>query len=191
MKWSYSKKVEADRLISIDVVELKRIGYLPINYDQRSNNLSYGNNRFNVNISVKESDNESSLNFSYQYKSSQYSYSYPLTTTSCNFGGQRYWIQCNMKTAHGVCNRRVGKLYFMSGYFACRHCHNLTYSTQLEDRKSGFYPIYKGLLKYKQSLEAREKVTRIYYAGKFTRKMRNYLRLREESNQYYNSYLEH
>ena len=50
----------------------------------------------------------------------------PLTTTACNFGGERYWFQCPR------CRRRVGALYIppRKTEFACRHCNNLTYHSR-------------------------------------------------------------
>jgi len=46
-----------------------------------------------------------------------------LTPTETNFNGLRHWFSCPS------CQSRVGKLYLPPGklYFACRHCHDLTY----------------------------------------------------------------
>ncbi len=33
------------------------------------------------------------------------------------------------------CERRVAKVYLKGRYFLCRHCHNLTYSSQQEARR--------------------------------------------------------
>jgi tRNA(Ile2) C34 agmatinyltransferase TiaS len=47
--------------------------------------------------------------------------------TPCNHGGNRQWFLCP------GCNRRVAAIY--SGeYYRCRHCHNLTYSSQQESK---------------------------------------------------------
>jgi len=48
--------------------------------------------------------------------------------TPCNYGGFRYWFHCP------GCGRRVALLYGAGKYFLCRHCHNLTYASQQEDR---------------------------------------------------------
>lgn len=48
-----------------------------------------------------------------------------ITTTSCNYGGYRYWFIC------GNCKRRVGVLY-RHGVFVCRHCIGVNYQTQLQ-----------------------------------------------------------
>lgn len=58
-----------------------------------------------------------------------------LATTSCNFGGVRYWFICS------DCSRRVAKLYRVGGRYACRQCHGLAYRSQHEN----YYD--RGLLK--------------------------------------------
>ena len=64
-------------------------------------------------------------------------YEIPLVATTCHFGGQRYWFICPMTVNGRYCGRRVGKLYLAPGnpYFACRHCHNLTYRSSQESDK--------------------------------------------------------
>jgi len=54
-----------------------------------------------------------------------------VTTTSCNFGGVRYWLGCPN------CGKRVGKLYLPPGekFFRCRTCYNLTYKSCKEHDK--------------------------------------------------------
>jgi hypothetical protein len=53
----------------------------------------------------------------------------PLYWTPCNYGGKRPWFSCP------GCGRRVAKLYLESRYFLCRHCSNLAYSSQREDKQ--------------------------------------------------------
>jgi hypothetical protein len=50
-----------------------------------------------------------------------------LTQTACTFGGQRQWFLCP------YCYRRVGVVVLCSSMVACRHCLNLTYSSQNEN----------------------------------------------------------
>jgi hypothetical protein len=53
-----------------------------------------------------------------------------LEWTSCNFGGGRPWFVCP-----GVaCGRRVAILYGPGKYFLCRHCYDLRYESQREDK---------------------------------------------------------
>lgn len=63
----------------------------------------------------------------------QIKYRVELETTPCNFGGVRWWFRCpNVR-----CGRRCGVLYLPPGalYFACRECHELTYTSCRESHK--------------------------------------------------------
>ena len=53
-----------------------------------------------------------------------------LTTSSCNYGGKRFWFCCPF------CGRRVGTLYLTGRYdkFICRGCSNLSYQSRNESR---------------------------------------------------------
>jgi len=50
-----------------------------------------------------------------------------IDLTPCTYGGTRPWWLCP------YCNRRVAILYSTSKYYACRHCCNLTYTSQMEN----------------------------------------------------------
>ena len=49
-----------------------------------------------------------------------------LNETPCNFGGRRLWFTCSS------CLKRCGVLYWRTGCFKCRSCHNLTYASTYE-----------------------------------------------------------
>jgi hypothetical protein len=51
-----------------------------------------------------------------------------IERTPCNLGGSRHWFICPVVG----CGRRVATLYG-GGIFACRRCHQLTYSSSRED----------------------------------------------------------
>jgi hypothetical protein len=70
-----------------------------------------------------------------------------LSSTSCNYGGQRGWFVC---PSHS-CGRRVAVLYLGSKYFICRRCCGLAYTSQREDRK---YRALRRLLKIRKRLGA-------------------------------------
>jgi hypothetical protein len=53
-----------------------------------------------------------------------------LTWTPCNFGGERPWFIC----PEAGCGRRVAVLYGPGRYFLCRHCYDLRYESQREDK---------------------------------------------------------
>ena len=48
--------------------------------------------------------------------------------TFCNYGGHRIWFLCPR------CWKRVAVLYGAGKYFLCRHCYDLTYSSQQEGK---------------------------------------------------------
>jgi hypothetical protein len=80
-----------------------------------------------------------------------------VTTSKCYFGGFRYWFKC----PH--CNKRVGTLYAVHGYFACRVCHGLTYQSTNANRRYKLY-LYQQLIEKQkriQSLRSR----RLFYSG--------------------------
>jgi hypothetical protein len=54
-----------------------------------------------------------------------------LDWTLCNFGGERPWFVCPGAT----CGRRVAIVYRRGKYFLCRHCYDLRYQSQREDKK--------------------------------------------------------
>jgi len=54
----------------------------------------------------------------------------PLTWTACNFGGERPWFMC----PGAGCDQRVAVLYGPGRYFLCRHCYDLVYESQREDK---------------------------------------------------------
>lgn len=49
-----------------------------------------------------------------------------VASTSCNYGGARYWLIC----PH--CKRNVRLIYRQRGEFGCRRCFNLAYQSQNE-----------------------------------------------------------
>ena len=57
-----------------------------------------------------------------------------ITKANCNYGGQRPYFICPAAVNGRYCGRRVGKLFLGSKYFVCRHCNNLAYSSQSEER---------------------------------------------------------
>ena len=64
-------------------------------------------------------------------KTEEHDYKVFLTKTYPNYGGFRYWFSCPS------CGKRVRKLYSApgSGYFLCRTCQNLTYSSCRESHQ--------------------------------------------------------
>jgi hypothetical protein len=53
-----------------------------------------------------------------------------LSWTACTFGGERPWFIC----PGAGCGRSVGLLYGPGRFFLCRHCYDLIYESQREDK---------------------------------------------------------
>jgi hypothetical protein len=53
-----------------------------------------------------------------------------LTWTACSFGGERSWFIC----PGAGCGRRVAVLYGPGRYFLCRHCYDLPYQSQRDNK---------------------------------------------------------
>jgi hypothetical protein len=53
-----------------------------------------------------------------------------LAWTACNFGGERPWFLC----PRVGCGRRVAVLYGPGRYFLCRHCCDLSYQSQRDNK---------------------------------------------------------
>jgi hypothetical protein len=60
----------------------------------------------------------------------------PLEWTPCNFGRERPWFVCPGVVNGKRCGRRVAILYGLGKYFLCRHCYDLRYESQREDKKT-------------------------------------------------------
>jgi hypothetical protein len=58
----------------------------------------------------------------------------PIERLPCNYGNQRPYFRCSGVVRGHHCNRRVVKLYAGGRYFLCRHCYNLAYSSQSEEK---------------------------------------------------------
>ena len=69
----------------------------------------------------------------------------PLTKTSPNFGGERFWFLCP------DCNRRVRKLYRPENklYFRCRICYDLMYQSHESNVYDGWLRKNQNYIGYK------------------------------------------
>jgi hypothetical protein len=58
----------------------------------------------------------------------------PVVWLPCPFGGERPYFVCRGVVNGVTCSRQVLKLYGADTYFLCRHCYQLAYASQREDR---------------------------------------------------------
>lgn len=104
-----------------------------------------------------------------------FNYKIELTSTSCNYGGKRYWFVCPLVKEEISCQRMVGKLYKVGDYFGCRHCYNLSYYSRNSDRR---------VTVTMPDIDRLEKaVKRRYYNGKPTKRYQRLLKAEEKFNQ--------
>jgi len=99
-----------------------------------------------------------------------FDYEIPLVQSPCHLGGYRYWFLCPMRSNGKYCGRRVGTLYLDDGYFACRHCHNLTYRSRKINYRSRSDAMFRFLDKDLKVRELEGRIKRKVYAGKLTKK---------------------
>lgn len=175
--WNSKGKREADGLKKISTAFLKKHGYFhgwrsgtmtwTSGWDKRKNSVSIEVGEDYLRIIYTQTDRDTDEKKDFDYK-------IPLTTTPCRYGGKRYWFTCPMSRNGQYCGKRVGVLYKNGDYFACRHCYNLTYSSQNQGGR------YKGFVSIPDIEKAEMEVKRYYYRGKPTRKYRKVMRLNEK-----------
>lgn len=175
-RYYFSKKQEADYLKKIEIRWLKKQGYLNgWKFGTITWTHGFSGSQSSIDIMVSILDRNGYIRFQYTQTDSngekkEFDYRNEFTTTSCNYGGVRYWFICGLWINGVYCGRRVGVLYKAGDYFGCRHCYDLTYSSKNENRRYKNYPLFYMLFGYKKADELRQQIKRPYYAGKPTRK---------------------
>ena len=133
---SYSNRTETYQVKQISIFFLRRQGFL--NEGWRFGTVAWSRNgentgRITIQSCIKE--NEKYIRFIYTQtnndtgENKDFDYKVQLTTTSCNYGGVRYWFVCSLTKNGNYCGRRVGVLYKSGDYFGCRHCYDLVYKS--------------------------------------------------------------
>lgn len=98
----------------------------------------------------------------------------PIVDTCCHLGGKRFWFLCPGKNEDKICQKRVGRLYLKEDAFACRHCHELTYSSKNKRELKGLFRE----LELAMDLEsAAHNVKKSHYRGKLTKPYSKYLKI--------------
>lgn len=186
----YGNKTELDGLLWLDTTYLKKFGYLEPG-SIKSGELIWTNRmsgkKDSIYITVRlDSITDGTAKLIYKTSSTaegerKYEYDIRITSTSCNYGGYRYWFICPLIKDGIKCTNRVRKLYSHQGYFGCRKCLELTYASQNKGLayRTGLFKILKNGDK---AQEVYEQIKVPYYLGKPTRKMRRYLELTRKSD---------
>ena len=144
-RWQmHSKKHTTDDCRSLSIFNLKRENLLmPGRVRSGSwvwSNQYTGEERASIGYELSLKEGASYLRLYYTHTSvwannkTDLDYKVSIVTTSCHFGGLRYWFICPLTVNGRYCGRRVGKLYLAPGsrYFACRYCQDLTYRSSQE-----------------------------------------------------------
>lgn len=122
------RKVKTGGLLFIDVRRFAKLGYLDTDGAYSWVWRRLGEVSGSIHVYVQAG---SHLRLVYTStvngKSKDYNDRVELTYSACNFGNTRPWFVC----PH--CHKRLAKLYLRFGYFACRHCQNVAYSSQSQD----------------------------------------------------------
>ena len=172
----WDKKETVESCLDISIGWLKKHSYLT---GEKRGDIIWTTNLGTKNsVSLSLSKGQFTyMHLSYIRNKENLNYEVQLLTTSCNYGGLRYWFHCPLQYNGSSCRRRVSTLYLPPGdkYFGCRHCHKLTY----ESRNLGNSPMRHFCETYNcmSKLEAFGKIKKETYAGKTTRRYTRYQRL--------------
>ncbi len=126
--WSYGIKNTTSDYPRIDVRRWHREGLLTLHQRFRWDWLCNGKNI--ASIHVCSEPGRVILTYRHQKVGGEWkeqNYPINLDWTACHYGGERPWFLCPING----CGRRVAILH-SAGIFACRHCHQLAYSSQRE-----------------------------------------------------------
>jgi len=183
-RWYYDSKTTVEQATQLSIFKLKEFGLL---CGYAATTLTWtrklSGKESSIGICVDTSELYAKVNYTNTNRmtdeKTHCDYKIQLTTTSCHFGGVRYWFICPLSINGVYCGRRVGTLYLASGgkYFGCRHCYNLSYESRNESRIGRPGGIGYFLALDRKIEEKEEKLKRRYYAGKPTRKYRRVLKL--------------
>ena len=178
-RYYYNKNIEAEDTKSIQTWLLNKHGYFNSSkygtitwtrnglWGEHKSSVSIQtilpSNTLRITYSQTDNDTDEKKNFDYKI---------PLVTTSCNYGGLRYWFICPWYKKGVYCGQRVNVLYKSGDYFACRHCNELTYHSRNENRRGKWY-YFGRLLDAENRFEVlQSQIKRSTYAGKPTRKQK-------------------
>ena len=103
--------------------------------------------------------------------STEYDYKVHLNSTSCHFGGLRWWFACR------DCGRRAAILYlpYWARLFRCRHCYDLTYRSRTANRRGTFGLLGHYSRRRDQLAEQESNLKRHFYKGRPTKRYRRIL----------------
>jgi len=100
----------------------------------------------------------------------EYIHKISLTSTSCFFGGQRYWFSCP------GCDSRCAILYLREGSLECRVCRDLAYESQ-QSWWQGWYSVLTRTIGRAREAEEELETLRVKtWKGEPTKRVRRLIR---------------
>lgn len=175
------KKFLREDCRSISIYKLNEWGYLKpneSNYFSISWKNGDGEETGKVDAMISLNKNNQHITISYRIRRNgtdwkEVSQKYNIIEDECFYGGKRYWFECTLNKNGQYCGHRVAKLYLppTSDFFACRHCHELSY----ESKNSRIKHKWLTMNEHVKSLKKR------YYKGIMTKKFKRYLKSQTEA----------
>jgi len=176
-RYYFDKKAEADQLKKIDISWLKKKGFLSGSHPGIIK-WTVSGIKSSIGIDIETMGDYKHARLYYTQtdeagRKSDYDYDIELVTTSCNYGGERYWFICPLhRSGKGLCDRRVRVLYKGGSHFGCRHCYDLTYSSRNESSLARHHPAFRRIVLDDKIEKLEGEIKTPYYAGRPTRKQR-------------------
>ena len=184
--WNKKDTVEDCRSVSISFLKKHDYfcGFKSGSIVWRNN---YGEETSSISVTVSTLNDEKYIQFYYIItkrntgEKIECDYKVQLVTTSCHFGGVRYWFICPLSKNGLNCGRRIGVLYQPPGknYYGCRHCYNLSYESRNEMRIGRPGGIGYSIVLERKREELYPKIKRWTWRGRPTRKARKYKQLEQ------------
>jgi hypothetical protein len=138
--YRFTKKTTVEECRSLDVRRLHREGLLKPGYRFSWSWSRAGRQIAYIGGVVLGSSRPERVVLLFRYRSSpsadweDIQQSVALEWTPCNFGGERPWFVCPGVVNGVACGRRVAVLHVAGKYFLCRHCYDLSYQSQRDNK---------------------------------------------------------
>lgn len=181
-------KYEADNCYKLSIFNLNKKKKIQNGKSDVVNWTSLMGNKFHIGYYVISTDSKKYIQLFYSTRNDNNElldicYKVPLTTSGCNYGGNRAWFVCTASIDGICCGRRVGVLYkpWFGIYFACRHCYNLTYESS---KLSGYQKKFGKPVTFLELQQLSNNLKRKYYQGKPTKRYKIYLKKENQLKSY-------
>ncbi len=125
--YRWNKKDTVEDVLVLDVNWMKKHKAILQNKDNEGI-ITWTSRHSKNRIGYKYCEQDKRLDLNYSTDDKQLDYAVYLSTINTNFNGKRWVFKCPNRN----CEKTVTKLYLKQGYFLCRHCQDLTYTSRQE-----------------------------------------------------------